>query len=196
MFAGPGEADEARERTAYGTGVLEVGMGAATGVVDLGAGVGVKIGVVDLGGAVVGVLDRGGVSDGGDTTDPVAGKGLFLLPGERRSLSATGALDDAGSLGTGEVTGAGAFESVRTWAGAVGVETPGERWDAGRSGEGLAGWVFALGPRVDTTRKREPGLCTIVGRGDAAVLDVGDEGPGDEGPAVSEPGREAGSAGS
>lgn len=128
-----GEADEARDRTAYGTGVLEVGIGATTGVVDLG---GAKTGVVDLGGAAVGVLDLGGVSDGGDAT---AGKGLFLFAGDRRSLSASGTLAEVGILATGEGdAGVDALESDRTCVGTAGVDAPGDRPE-GRSGEGLAG---------------------------------------------------------
>lgn len=73
------------------------------------------------------------------------------------------------------------------------------RCDAGRRGEGLAGCVL----RVDTTRNLEPGRCVTPGRGEVAVLDEGDDGPGEEGAGTgsgsnerTEDGRDAGSGGS
>jgi hypothetical protein len=191
-----------------------VGVGATTG----GMG-GFATGVTDRGGAIVGVVDRGavgvlalgGINDGWDTTELTAGNGLFLFPGDRRSLSATGALAEDVILGAregdpGVMEGVDALESVRVCTGgaSVSVDAPGERCDAGRRGEGRAGWVLALSPRLDTTRNLDPGRWVIAGRGDGAVLDEGDEGPGEEGPAPAgsgsrertEDGREAGRAGS
>lgn len=68
------------------------------GVVDRGTG-GAIIGVVDRG--TVGVLDLGGVNEGWETA-VTFGRGLFLFPGDRRSLNATGALAEEGILGAGE----------------------------------------------------------------------------------------------
>lgn len=210
ILGAAGERDEARDRTAYGTGV--VGVGATTGVVDLATTVGVVdrgtlgaaiVGVVDRG-AAVGVFDLGGVGEGCGTTELTFGNGLFLFPGDRRSLNGTGALIEDEILGArpgdlGVMEGIEALERVRVCAGVDSVDVV-ARWDAGRRGEGLAGWVFSV--RLDTTRNLDPGRWTIPGRGEAAALDEGDEGPGDDGPGAAsasadntDGGRDAGSAG-
>lgn len=137
------------------------------------------------------------------------GNGLSLFPGDRRSVNLTGALAEGRILGAragdpGAMEGVDALDSVRVCAGGalVSVDAPGTRCDTGRRGDGRAGCVLGFSPRLDTTRNRVPGRWTTAGRGDGAVLDEGDEGPGEEGPAGSgssertEEGREVGSGGS
>lgn len=204
--AGTGDAEDARDSTAYGTcgGGGGVGVGAIT------------TGVVGRDDTTAGVVGLDGACDG-CAAGYTFGNGLFLFPGDRRcgvasrvgGTSVTGALaegtmrevgpGDAGKDMT-EKDRAEAFESVRTCAGAALL-----RWDVGRRGEGRAGWVL-FNARLETTRNLDPGRGASEdckgGRAEGAVLDDGEDGPGDdrtEGSAScerEEEGRDAGSAGS
>ena len=178
----------------------------------------ITIGVVGRGettAGVAGVVGRDGTCDG-CATECKLGRGLFLFPGDRRCgvPSRDGGTSETGALAEGiirevvpgeedkertENERAEAFESVRMCAGGA---VP--RWDVGRRGEGRAGWVL-FRARLETTRNLEPGRgvrddCN-GGRAEGAVLDDGEDGPGDdktEGSAScesEEEGREAGSAG-
>lgn len=176
----------------------------------------ITIGVVGRGGATAGVVGLDGACDG-CATECTLGNGLFLFPGDRRCgvTSRVGGTSVTGALAEGIMREVGpgdagedktendrneAFESVRTCAGAA---LP--RWDVGRRGEGRVGWVL-FNPRLETTRNLEPGRGGSEdckgGRAEGAVLDDGEDGPGDDKTESSascereEEGRDAGSAGS